>query len=275
MKYPKTDFSGDPTKRARLLGFSEDCNIRRHRKQTNIRTTTTHSAMIKLFNDNLGIYGHPNSTPNYNGATSQYTWYLSVLLNDSFSFLLEYKRNRMKFLRKISKDGHEYTHLGSQTDAEGHVGLEDANGYTLPVLIITNNDRQLLEWDRLILGGKIVRNGSGYNLQLRGEKAVEAIRMLPTMHAEKVAAKNLILRHYDNGGIGTEALREYKDLRCRIRYEVRSCTFQARLEWIRRHGRPHPQDPDQTIPGELALSPFSFLFTYSFQQQHTRIRPFF
>lgn len=231
--------------------------------------------MIKLFHDNLRIYGHPNMTPSYNSATSKYTWHLSVLLNDSFSFLLEYKRNRVKFLRKISKDGHEYAHLGSQTDAEGHVGIEDANGYTLPALIITNNDRQLLEWDRLILGGKIVPNGSGYNLQLRGEKAVEAIRTLPIMHTEKVAAKNVILRHYDSGGIGTEALREYRDLRRRVGDEVRSCTFQARLEWIRRHGRPHPQDPDQMVPEELALSPLSFLFTYSFQQQHARRRPFF
>lgn len=91
------------------------------------------------------------------------------------------------------------------------------------------------------------RNNNGHQLVVRGEEAVEALRILPIAHAEKVASKELILHHADGGSIGMEALSAYRDLRRRIDEEVRLYTMQARLEWIRRHGKPHQYDSDQTI----------------------------
>lgn len=110
------------------------------------------------------------------------------------------------------------------------------------------NNRQLLEWAQKSIGVSIGIDHDSYQLVLRGKGAVEAIRKLPLMHEEKVAAKKLILRRYDNGGIGLEALRDYREHRRRIIEEVRLCTLQARLEFIRKHSRPHRYDPDQTIP---------------------------
>jgi len=78
------------------------------------------------------------------------------------------------------------------------------------------------------------------------------------MHEEKTAARGLVLYYADKGGFGQEALTVYAMLRRKIDEEVRLCTLQARLEFISRHGRPHKDDPDQTIPKNSVLSP-SFL----------------
>lgn len=251
-KYPKTDFRGDLAEQARMCGFINDCGAVYNGKQICVSTATTHPAQVKEFNDIFVEYGHIGWTPRFNKQFSLYYWQVYVYLRrPSFDFLVEYKKNQLKFLRaQISKNGTIYVYIGSLTDAEGCVGIHESHGYPIPVLGIANNNRQILEWTQGILGGGIGSNSEDNTLQLRlyGEQAVEALRKLPLTHEEKVAAKRLILRHYDDGGIELEALREYQELRRRIDDEVRLCRLEARLEWIRRHGRPRPDDPDQSIP---------------------------
>lgn len=247
-KYLKTNFSGNPAEKARIIGFIEDCDARPIGKQTRVSTTTTHPGQMKLFNDIFGGYGHTAKYPTYNSQNCSYQWKVYADLNTTFAFVTEYKRNKAKYLAEISEDGHEITRIASLTDAEGSVGIQFNKGYPRPVLSIANNNRQLLEWTKRTIGGHITPNHHGYKLRSSGDEAVEVIRELPILHEEKTAAKELILRHFDNGGIGLPALSEYRALRLKIEDEVRSCTLQARLEYIRRHGRPHPKDADKTIP---------------------------
>lgn len=259
MKYPKTDFSGDPAEQARLVGFIEDCGARYYHTQIGVDTSTTHPGQISLFNKLLGNYGHVAIYPAYNKPRSSYQWHVYAYLNASFDFLPRYKRNPMEILAEIVDNGFETVRIGSLTDAEGWAGIDANNGNTRTNLEITNNSRQLLVFTRKTIGGGIVRSANCYKLRLHGKEAVDALRKLPVTHVEKVAAKELILRHYDKGGIGLEALGEYRELRRKIDDEVRLCTLHARLEYIRRKGKPHEDDPDQTIPQNLTLSP-SFFF---------------
>lgn len=246
--YEKTDFSGEPREKARIIGFVEDCGARHHGKQIHVQTSTTHPAQLNLFDDIFDSYGHVCRTPIYNKHCSYYELQPYVYLNDSFDFLSEYKSNPMKFLAETTKNGHEIVRIASLTDTEGWIGIDKDNGYSRVCLSISNSNRRLLEWTQRTIGGDIGRDKDGYQLRLYRKEAVEVLRRLPLAHAEKVASKELILRHYNNGDIGLEALREYRELRGMINEEVQSCKMQARLEWIRRHGKPHKDDPDQTMP---------------------------
>lgn len=236
-KYPKTDFSGDLAEQARIIGFIEDCSARHHARQIHVQTTTTHPAQIKLFYDIFEGYGHIGRTPRYHKRHLTYQWNVYVYLNDTFDFLPEYKKNRVGLLAEIAE-----------------------NGYPRAILSIGNKNRQLLERTQKTIGGDIYRSNDCYQLRLFYEDAVEALRKLPLMHEEKVAAKELILYYADNGGIGIEPFKTYQGLRRRIDEEAQLCTLQARLEFIRKHGKPHRYDRDQTVPKNLTLSSsFSFV----------------
>lgn len=272
MKYPKTDFSGDLAEQARIIGFIEDCWVGYNRKQVRVQTGTTQPAQIELFDEYFGRYGHVTRYPGYNQQFSLYQWQLYVDLNPSFQFLIEYKKNPMKFLAETR---YEYICIGSQADAEGWVGIEFNKGYPLPALSIRNNNRQLLAWTQRIIGGSIDSDHDGHHqLRLFGKEVVEALRIIPIRHREKVAAKELILHHADNGGIGMESLKEYRELRQKIDDDVQLFTLQARLEWIRRHGKPHRYDPDQTVPQNLNMSTssssFNLIYRYSEETSYCR-----
>ncbi|MDH5704163.1 MAG: hypothetical protein OEY99_08095 [Aigarchaeota archaeon] len=202
---------------------------------------------MRLFYDIFGRYGRVAKTPSYDKTTSQYQWSIHALLNSSFDFFLGYKKNPKKFLSVIAKVGKEYDYVGGFADAESCVGVYDNNGYPRTHIQIGNNNRKLLEWMQGIIGGSVHRNGDCYLLQMWGREAIEALRKIPVTHAEKVAAKQLILGYADNGRVGLEALGAYRALRRKIDAEVLRSISEAQLEWIRRHGRPHPRDPDQTI----------------------------
>lgn len=264
MKYPKADFSDDLAEQARILGFMDDCGAQYSHKQVEVQTSTTHPAQMKLFNDIFGRYGHVGSAPVYSSRQSYYQWELWVFLNVSFDFLIDYKRSPLKFLHKIARNGYEIVGIGSLTDAEGWVGIDANNGYPRAGLYITNNNRQLLEFTRRTIGGDIYPINDSYQLQLNGEEAVEAIRILPITHLDKAPAKELVLHYADKGGIGLDALRDYWELRRRIDEEVRLCKMQARLEWIRRHGRPHTKDADQTMLSKLTLTALPYGSNFPF-----------
>lgn len=175
-----------------------------------------------------------------------YQWRVWIDLNGSFDFLLEYKRTPTKFLAEIAEGDYEIVRIASLADAEGWVGIELNKGRPQPALTISNNSVELLELTQRTIGGCMNRSKGCHQLVLRREEAVEALRRLPIMHAEKAAAKELILRHHDNGGIGLEALKEYKEFRHTVDEEVRLCMLQARLDWIWKHDGPHRYDPDRT-----------------------------
>lgn len=188
-----------------------------------------------------------------------YEWRLTALLNKSFNFAIDYKGNPMSFLAEINETEYVFDYIVGFANAESWIGIDANNGRTRVNLSMYNNNRQPLEWMRTVLGGGIAPKKDGYNLQLYGKEAVKALRKIPVTHEDKAAAKTLILYYADNGGIGVEALTEYRELRRRIGEEVKLCTREARREWIKKHGTAHKLDPDQSIPPELNVSPsFSY-----------------
>lgn len=257
MKYPKRDFGGDPAEEARLCGFSNDFWVGHRWKQVSLQTSTTHPSQIRLSNDYFGKYGHISRTPEFNKHNSAYQWKVQILLNRSFNFIVEYRKNPLKFLARISKDNNAYEHMTGIAEAESWVGVYSDRGHPRVCLSVGNKNLALLEWARSTLGGGISPGDKVYQLKLRDEECIKTLRVLSIRHAEKAAAKELILRHSDKGVIGLEALREYRELRERIDEEVQSCITQARLEWIRKHGKPHTKDPDQTFASELTYLPSS------------------
>lgn len=260
MRYAKTNFSCDPEEQARIVSFSEDCAVSRHYNQLQVSTSSAHPAQHRLTEATFGKYGHVARTSTFNETQLQYQWQSWVLLNHTFDFILDYKKHRLKFLREIAGNGYEFVRIASLTDTEGWVGISNhLNVYQQANLTIANSDRPLLAWTRKTLGGTLYRSNRVYLLHLARKEAIEALLKLSLCHEERVAAKELILRHHNNGGIRLPALREYKALRRKIDEEVQLCSMQARLDWITRHGRPHPLDPDQTIPRDSTLSPSLYL----------------
>lgn len=199
-KYLKTDFSGDLSEQARILGFTEDCAAKRVYRQLELRTSSTHPSQIELFYDIFRLYGHVGRTTNYNSRHSLYQWQTWVYLNPTFYFVIEYKNDRVRFLSEITKSTHFYDYVAGLTDSEGHVGIHDINGHPTIILSIGNKYRPLLEWTRGIVGGAIYANENCYQLVLRDEEATEALQRLPICHEEKVAAKELILYYANNRG---------------------------------------------------------------------------
>lgn len=94
MKYQKMSFSESPAEKAYLLGLMGDLHARYHRLQVNVSLTTTHPAMIKLFESCFGEYGHVNRYPMLNSNFRYYERYCYCDLHPSFSFLIEKTRSR-------------------------------------------------------------------------------------------------------------------------------------------------------------------------------------
>lgn len=153
MKYPKTNFSGEPAEKARMLGFLEDCSAGYCYRQMGVATSTTYFFQIYLFCDVFGRYGHIDRYPTYNRRRRLYQWYLRVYLNPPFDFLPQYKTNPTRFLVEIADTEHVYIYITSLIDTEGAVCVNANHGHPLVVLSTSNNNRQLLEWAQITIGG--------------------------------------------------------------------------------------------------------------------------
>jgi hypothetical protein len=137
-KYKKYDFSNDPAEKAYLLGLvAGDFYAYRHFRQIAVEVTTTHPAMMELFQSVFKKYGTPTERIKYNKITGRYERVGYVLLNNSFEFLLS---------KNFAIDNQYFYHfLAGFFDSEGCVYVYNNHGYIGLSILLYNSKKKLLE----------------------------------------------------------------------------------------------------------------------------------
>lgn len=254
MKYQKLPFSGSPTEKAYLLGLMGDFHARYHRLQVNVSLTTTHPAMIRLFESCFGKYGHVNKYPMLNPDFRYYEGYCYCNLHLSFSFLTA--RDQKLNEQVLNTDELFYRYLSGIIDSEGFIGVSKYSGqrreYIRILIGISSTNLSLLEQIAQKLRSlgysvKVREAKSSTNAfkgrrklwNLRIERKSEVFRVLPNLklqHQEKSEWSNLALKIAKSGHIyWGEIASRVMDLRMRIEQEVQLCKTEAKKMYVVRH----------------------------------------
>ncbi|MBA7601098.1 hypothetical protein ES703_08165 [subsurface metagenome] len=254
MKYQKLPFSGSPTEKAYLLGLMGDLHARYHRLQINVSLTTTHPAMVRLFESCFGKYGHVNKYPMLNPDFRYCEWYCYCNLHPSFSFLTV--RDQKLSEQVLNTDELFYHHLSGIIDSEGFIGVSKCSGqrreYIRVLIGISSTDLTLLKQvaqklRSLGYSAKVREAKSSTNAfkgkrklwNLRIERKSDVFRVLPNLklrHQEKSEWGNLALKIAERGyTYWGEVASRVMDLRRRIDREVQLCKTEAKKMYVVRH----------------------------------------
>lgn len=254
MKYAKTSFSGGKLEASYLLGLRVgDLNVAVSGFQIRAATTSSHSAMWRLFKQIFGEYGRVGKSASL--SKGHYAWCLYSYLNKSFEFLLEKQkaipaeilRDRTMFL----------SFLAGYLDAEGSFSLKnDGTGIAVSLRINSEDEvilRQITRYLRdlgyhvffSLASSKGEHGRKKYNNDLwqfgmfRSTEVTNLIRSMPMLHDEKIRMANLILAAVSGElpNPGDEA----KKLRQIIKEEVIAFTDEARTSYEQKHG-PSPSN---------------------------------
>lgn len=113
-KYSRTSFSNDAIEKAYMLGLrAGDLYARNICRTIAVSTGSTHPAMIQLFYEIYGRYGHCNKISCENKSLRSYCWKLYCYLNKSFDFLIR------KPLKVPRRNNLFYSFLAGYADADG------------------------------------------------------------------------------------------------------------------------------------------------------------
>ncbi|MBI5149070.1 hypothetical protein HZA33_05305 [Candidatus Pacearchaeota archaeon] len=202
--YNKKPFSGDILERAYLMGLSiGDFNVKKHHAQILVRTSTTHPAMISLFNQLFTKYSFVKQIK----LKSMPSWYLYTILDSSFDFLMEKGINLENF-----KKEEFYAFLSGYVDAEGCLCITNNKETFRYHFSLASEDINILNGIKEYLSklghkvsfrisakrGNLTTNGKVYNkdyweLRLYSKKEVlNLIGKLQLQHYEKIRWKELM-----------------------------------------------------------------------------------
>ena len=195
-KYPRYHFSGTREEEAYLVGFARgDLNVSRHGRAIRIKTATTHPLMIEHLKLLFCPYGHALIRPRWSELAG-FEWTFQVDLDESFSFLLEFRRTLPKW---IFRRTYFLCFLAGFFDAEGSISLNE-NSLLWFEMSLTNSNLRLLEtimarMKRLGFPLHLYRNkNSVYHLRMwRQDKVEKLLKALPLRHPEKVSKARLAL----------------------------------------------------------------------------------
>jgi len=238
-RYPKTPFSGDKAGVAFLAGLVEDFHVRKSGRLIELNSTTTHPAMTHLFRQFLTPLGHPTLTPGYN-PRGYYQYRMSAFLHDSFEPFLRKSENMPAWVPQSTDDPEFRSYLSGLIAAEGCVRLYCANSRAHAVLHITLNKRALLGQLSRIIGGHLYEVQRAWRLVIYGKAVVELLHFLDIRHQEKVEKARLVTGQIGEKWYDVERL--WLELVTRIKFQVNQYKAQARLEYIEKHGIPHPAE---------------------------------
>jgi hypothetical protein len=238
-KYPKTPFSGDQVEGAFLAGLVEDFHVRKVGRLVEVGLTTTHPAMGGLFRHIFEHYGHPTSRPGYD-PRGYYRYYLSVYLHDTFEPFLRKSENMPAWVPRSRDDPVFESYFSGLIAAEGCVRLYQANNRAHAVLHITLNKPRLLSELSRITGGRLYEVTRAWRLVIYGKAAVTLLHHLDIRHEEKVEKAKLVMDHARETWSNVEPL--WGELVSRIKLEVNQYKSEARLDYVRKHGLPHPAE---------------------------------
>lgn len=244
-KYMKRPFSGNALEAAYMVGLRlSDYDARwakREGKTVMVRTGTTHPAMIQLAHDVFGSYGGVIDRPHIN-THGEYHWVIDCYLDSSFSFLVP-KLGGIPSAILGSPQTFLYC-LAGLIDGDGWVGLDNCWGVRAAAKIgFCNNKNQLVKdvVQGLLALGYVVKpwvndvkgrissygplNRDMLQVQLKGEKAIKLLKMLPLRHPEKVMRKTLVLRLH--GKAWKDVKPEWDKLLSSIDAERERCIVEA------------------------------------------------
>ncbi len=257
-KYERRAFDGTDEDKAYLLGV-------KHGDLTasipfgdavRVSTSTTHPSMVKLFRDLFERYGHVYRLARYKKDVKAYEWNLQVILDRSFSFLLQEFREVKDWV--LASSSRTLSYLSGFLDAEGSILVtRSSRGTTVIFVDYFNEDRGLLEWiaDRakerglgvsLRMNKPIGRGKTGYRLNHNRDywqlsifsthSIFDFLRNLSPRHPEKRAKRQLALwarqRRYD------EVEGRIVKLRAGIKKSVEEYVKLAEAVYLQTHSRP-------------------------------------
>jgi hypothetical protein len=233
-KYERKPFKGDDAEKAYLMGLRYgDLNVVRHGRAVRIRLSTTHPAMADLFAELFGKYGHVKRYPR-EAKLVGFEWSMECDLDRSFEFLVpKMSSSELTLLPREEM----VAFLAGLFDAEGSIYLHNKRGRRNPEVSFTNSHQPLLEYvktcvtglglyprqewlnQRIDRGGVVGNSSLGRVRLWRFGEVQEFLRRLPIRHQEKIMKTNLVLRlrFRVNDAETTQVLREWEELRARIR----------------------------------------------------------
>jgi predicted DNA-binding protein YlxM (UPF0122 family) len=117
-KYPKSDFSGNQTEKAYILGFrTGDLGVRLDGNLISVGCGTTKKEQLDLIKSLFFRYG-----PITIAYSKKYSsWNINARLNKSFEFLLQ----KLKYIPEdiLANNGLFWSFVAGYTDAEGNIGI--------------------------------------------------------------------------------------------------------------------------------------------------------
>ncbi len=260
-KYERRPFDGTDADRAYMLGLRHgDLSVSRPwRGVVRVSTSTTHPKMVQLFRSLFEPYGHVYQHPRYKKDTRTYEWNISVILDDSFSFLFQEFPEVESWL--MGSDSRVLAYLSGFLDAEGSILVtHNVRGGIVTFVDYFNENKRLLEWIRdrakrmglgcsLRVNKPVGRGKTGFHLNHNKEywqlsifgarSIIGFIQSLAPRHPEKVQRRLLALQ--------TEGKTKYEEvsylvisLRTSIRNEVLEFVKLAETSYLERHPNPTP-----------------------------------
>jgi len=252
MRHSRHAFSRNGMEKAYLLGLRAG-DINAWRKTTNtieVRVSTTHPAMAKLFSDSFEKYGHIMADAGRAYLPGRYRWQIRAHLDNTFRFLLSKtsdlpgERNRF------------YAFLGGYSDAECCWSVYFSKGRAKMSWSIESRDLSLLRSisERLTREGlhplhyiyqergnqrfrkdqKIRAPGDKQSAEIRLVRKHEVLSLAEKLlqisrHGEKVAKMRLILGIHSMTRVGIVAA--LKRIRRKMKTEVRTFEAAAKREY--------------------------------------------
>jgi hypothetical protein len=250
-KYPKRSFSGDLIEKAYILGLRyTDLSTQRHRKQIQVRLSTTHPAMLDLFTGLFGKYTTVKCYPINKGGKQGYEWTTYCYVDSSFEFLEATKRPPSWILKD---DAIFLSFFAGCVDGDGCISIEQRRRELwYPVIHLHSQNKLMLHciFQKLKEMGynptinvaqnkgsvtyrKYRLNNNLWTLHLRKRsETIHLLKYLPLKHAEKVEKQKIILENAD--GTWTKAGDKVYRLRENIRKDVSECIAKAQREHDRK-----------------------------------------
>ena len=151
--YPKKAFD-KPSERSYYCGFSEDFNVRQYGWQTFISSGSTHPSFIELSVKLFRPYGRLMLRSTFNDRFNVFQLHFTALLHESFTFLVDYKSDRIGTLSCFNRQ-ERLRYLEGLVDSEGSLNIARVNkkDYYYPVLSISNTNHEILQWLEDTFGG--------------------------------------------------------------------------------------------------------------------------
>ena len=258
-KYERTPFDGTEEDKAYLLGLRHgDLSVSKPwNGVVRVSTSTTHPAMIKLFRSLFETYGHVYQFPRYKKDTDTYEWNVQVILDESFSFLLQEFPEAKSWIQ--ASEERTIAYLSGFLDAEGSILVtRNSRGGIVIFVDYFNEDKPLLEWIRtnairmglgcsLRMNKPIGRGTTGFHLNhnreywqlsIFGVRSIAGfIERLAPRHPEKVERRRLAL--------STGGKTRYEDVsneiiafRRRLKEEVSEYVKLAESRYLDSHPQP-------------------------------------